>query len=123
MANKWWDGYQGEQVVVLDDLDKKAAEHLGHHLKLWGDKWSFTAEAKGSAIAPQYKMFVVTSNYDIEDLIKDDSVMLEAIQRRFKVFRLYHDKEAGTRCIEDDNERPYEPEVLAALLRSDHGVN
>jgi len=120
MANKWWDGYQGESVVVLDDLDKKA-EVLAHHLKIWSDKWSFTAEAKGSAIAPQYHMFVVTSNYAIEDIIKEDPQMLAAIQRRFKVFTLVQDR-TGTRTMYDKDNTPFEPEVLSALLRSDYGL-
>ena len=31
--NKWWDGYAGEEVVVLDDFDPRHAEHLSYYLK------------------------------------------------------------------------------------------
>ena len=39
-ANKWWDGYNGEEVVIIKDIDKYDIK-LGRHLKLWGDHYSF----------------------------------------------------------------------------------
>lgn len=79
--NKWWDGYNGQQCVILEDLD---TDVLGHYLKIWADKWSCTGETKGGTVNLRYKLFVVTSNYAPWDLFKDD-VMCEAISRRFKV--------------------------------------
>lgn len=79
--NKWWDGYAGQDTVILDDLD---TDVLGHHLKIWSDKWSCTGETKGGTVQLRHKLFVVTSNYGIDELFSDKS-MCEAIQRRFKV--------------------------------------
>lgn len=120
MANKWWDGYQGEPIVVLDDLDKKA-ECLSHQMKLWADKWSFVAESKGGAVPPMHQVFVVTSNYTIEDIYGADPVLVEALSRRFKFFKLEQLKD-GSRLLMDDNGDIFEPEVLAALLRSDFKI-
>jgi len=80
--SKWFDGYNGEEVIVLDDLDTNV---LGHYLKIWTDKWACTGETKGGTIPLRHKLFVVTTNYTIEKLWAEDPVMAEALKRRFKI--------------------------------------
>lgn len=82
MQNKWWCGYQGEENIIIDDYDSKA---LGHHLKIWADKYAFIAETKGYAISIRPKHIVVTSNYSIDEIFPDDQVLAKAIKRRFNV--------------------------------------
>lgn len=77
--NKWWDGYDGEDCVLLDDLD---TEVLGHYLKIWADRYACTGETKGGTVNLRHKVFAVTSNYHPSTLFKD-VVMYEAIERRF----------------------------------------
>lgn len=80
--NKWWDGYSGQATVILDDLDTNV---LGHYLKIWSDRWACTGETKGGTVQLRHKLFVVTSNYSIEELFGSDNNLCAAIARRFKV--------------------------------------
>lgn len=83
MQNKWWDGYQGEKSVILDEFGKDHVV-LGNHLKKWADPWiPFVAEAKGGALTPDYDNFIVTSNYSMQELFGQDPQILQPLERRF----------------------------------------
>lgn len=84
MQNKWWDGYQDQPAIILDDFDSK---ELGHHLKIWADQYAFVAETKGHALFIRPKVFIITSNYQPKDLWTD-SVLLSAIERRFNIVKV-----------------------------------
>lgn len=81
--NKWWDDYKGQETAILDDYD--CGKALGHHLKIWADKWGCTGEVKGGTVALMHKAFVITSNYSIETMFPDDEMLQQAIRRRFEV--------------------------------------
>jgi len=81
LCNKWWDGYTGEKFVIIDDFDH-VHTILSHHLKLWADRYAFSAEQKGSTIRIRPEVICVTSNYKIEDLWTDEAVVA-ALKRRF----------------------------------------
>lgn len=90
LCNKWWDGYQGEKVVVMDDF---MPEHkvLCQQLKIWADRYDCILETKGGAAHSNYDWFIVTSQYSIEE-IWEDSRDREALQRRFQSFDIEHIK-------------------------------
>lgn len=83
--NKWFDGYEGQETILLDDLDTSA---LGHHLKIWTDKWPCRGEIKGGTVPLRHKRFIITSNYLPSRIWNDDPVLASAIERRCTMWRI-----------------------------------
>ncbi len=85
--NKWWDGYKSEPIVLLDDFSQDSAKILGSNIKTWADGYSVPIEVKGSIMHLGAELFIVTSNYTIEEIFKPeyDRALYEAVSRRFKV--------------------------------------
>lgn len=83
LNNKWWDGYKGEDTVIMEDLDvyDKA---LGGDIKRWADHYPFPAEVKGSVKVIRPKKLIITSNYPPEEIWEDDRT-IGPIRRRFHV--------------------------------------
>jgi hypothetical protein len=87
MCNKWWDGYQGEDDVIIDDIDP-VHKVLGHHLKIWLDKYPFIMENKGGARCIRPRRVVITSQYKIEEIFEDPACV-EAIRRRCYILEIH----------------------------------
>lgn len=81
--NKWWDGFRGQKVTIIEEADPKKCEHLASFFKQWADKWKFAADVKHSGyggIRPEY--IIVTSNYSIAECFPSDADHLP-LKRRF----------------------------------------
>lgn len=66
-CNKWWDGYNNEDMVLIEDFGTGEAIDghacLLHHIKIWADRYPFPVEVKGGGYAIRPKLLVITSNY------------------------------------------------------------
>lgn len=87
-CNRWWDGYQGEDCVIIDDMDPNHNK-LAYHLKLWTDKWSFTAEVKGGTRSLRPPIVIITSQYTIAQCFPDSPETVSALTRRCKVVHMF----------------------------------
>lgn len=87
-SSKWWDGYLGEEIVVIEELQPQWCAISGNKLKVWLDQYVFSGEVKGGTIEKlRPKWFILTSNYTLEQLFTDTEgkVIVEdlhPIQRR-----------------------------------------
>ncbi len=96
LQNKWFDGYDLQEEILLEDFD---FQKLGHHLKLWSDKWGCHGEVKGGLTPLLHSRFIITSNYTITKLFGEDAALCAAVSRRFQQLtmtpggRLYRDED------------------------------
>jgi len=89
---KWFDGYQGEEAVYLEDIDKYQVK-WGGLLKRLADRWPMQASIKGAMAYIRPSIILVTSNYRIED-IWSDAATVDPLLRRFKqIEKLNQDQE------------------------------
>lgn len=81
--NKWWDGYVGQETVIIDEWgpDNKLT---APELKDWCDHHPFAAETKGGYNCLRPRRIVVLSNYSMEECFGHDHAgLLEPLKRRF----------------------------------------
>jgi hypothetical protein len=135
--NKWWCGMESRSVrkVIIEDWPARPqGDMLAQHLKIWGDRYCFCAETKGSSlpVMPGRFFLIITSNYQIQDCFgrQED---ISAIKRRFTelemtpeneklVSRLRLDEEILGKLEEDEDveeregEEPMELEELMEAI-------
>jgi len=84
---KFWDGYQGESVVVMDEFRGIIA--VGNLLR-WLDRYPVRVEVKGSARVLLCKSMWITSNIPPEQWWPDlDSDTFSAFRRRVRVTQFH----------------------------------
>lgn len=80
---KWWNGYQNQTHVVIDEF--RGGIDVSHILR-WFDKYPVHVETKGSSCPLEATHLYITSNLDPRVWYPDlDSETLTALMRRMKV--------------------------------------
>lgn len=86
----WWDGYDGQEVVIIDDFDKYHVKQ-GYELKIWLDHNPFPAEFKGGSNMIRPKKIIITSNYHPSEIWDDDKTLQPVLRRvemkHYKTFK------------------------------------
>lgn len=83
-TTKWWDGYVGQDVVIIDDFNKFQVK-LTTEMKNWTDRYPFQAETKGGTILIRPGMIITTSNQHPDEIWDDSDANCVAMKRRHQV--------------------------------------
>lgn len=62
MADKWFNGYQDEKQVIIDDVDSShGTDSFGYLLKIITDHYGCRVETKGGMVPLMAEKIVITS--------------------------------------------------------------
>lgn len=93
-TNKWWSGYidNVHHLILMEDFPNDA-KYMANLIKLWADRYSFTAEVKGGTllIEPKKWYLIITSNYSIDECFEGADAL--AIKRRFREVMILSDRD------------------------------
>ena len=84
--NKWWNCYNGEEIVVIENFSVRPSQEMIALLKIWCDRHPFPAMTNGGVINIRPRRIVVTSYNHPRQIFKEDMDYDVILQR----FNLYH---------------------------------
>lgn len=86
-AAKWWDDYDFEEVVLIEEVGLKALDH-SEEFKVMLDRYKFRCEVKGGSLLIRPRKLVITSNYHPNDIWGGNTEAYAPIMRRLKVIHM-----------------------------------
>lgn len=84
--NVWFDGYEGEDVLLIDDFNGWIK--YSFLLKLL-DRYPLRLPIKGAFTYAQWTKVYITSNYPVDEWYKDATLDLGALKRRITTIKHY----------------------------------
>ena len=120
LIGKWWDDYDGEDIVLYGDMGIWHKE-LGTELKRAGGNAPFRVEVKGASMLIRPRRIIVTSNYRIDEVWDaQDQTTRDAIHRRFQeVEILLEDEQVIWEAEAREKEREKEEEEEEVEMNDD----
>jgi len=96
----WFDGYNGEKVVILDEMGPGAMGF--NYLKRITDLHPIAVPVKQGSVSWLPEIVILTANTPIENWYPSARPAdLDALKRRIKVFRLPEQQEEAARYVKD----------------------
>jgi len=81
---EWWDGYNGQKIVWIDDFDYKRVSI--NELKQWLDRYPMKVEIKGGMVELQATTFYITCQHHPSSIYPDEKQEdRDAIQARCNI--------------------------------------
>jgi len=85
-TTKWWDGYRGQSVVLIDEF--RGQIELSHMLR-WLDEYPCNVEVKGGQLPLKANKFFITSNWSPSEWYPNaKQVDMDALLRRLTVHEI-----------------------------------
>jgi hypothetical protein len=78
----WWEGYDDQEVVVLDDFDPKKFRIVD--LLRLADTWPHCVQVRSSAPRAAWRALYITTTVPPEDWYPNQTHMADAVRRRIK---------------------------------------
>lgn len=88
-SNKWWNGYEGQDVVILDDIRADFAKY--HELLTLLDKYPHRVEIKGGYMQFNSPRIYITSPHTPNEMYKGKEDITQ-LMRRIDQLIIYKDK-------------------------------
>lgn len=82
-GTNWFDNYQGQKVLFIDDLDKHAIDET--QLQIWYDGYPTQVQTKGGHVWANWEVIVICSNWSFAECFVD---LHGAVARRFAPYRM-----------------------------------
>lgn len=118
LKNPWFDGYQGEANVLLDECGPGMMNH--NFLKRLLDRYPMTVPIKGGSVAWNASTVVMTSNVPLDEWYERlPYADLQALKRRVKIFEFPKDKELARAWISGSLIRPEKRERIVEVESED----
>lgn len=84
-CDKWWDGYKGEEVVVVNEITPDMF-HMLKFILIWTDEDPFPVCVKGGRSVIRPLVFIFTSNYSLAECFPQaNAYQKNALRRRLLV--------------------------------------
>lgn len=102
-SHKWWDGYNGQKKVIMDEFDGSIGIN---YLKVWTDPTGppCSVETKGGVVPLLANQFWIISNKDWRDWYPDASkVDKQACRRRWRIHQFTMPWKSGGPSVEEDD--------------------
>lgn len=121
-SGKWFNGMEkGMALILLEDVHPEQGKDLSTQLKLWCDRYPFTAEWKGGAQKINFAGGFVTSNYALGQVIAN-SEDFAAIKRR--VVQVWFGKKLDTpeEAIHFESLPSHHPYIVALATKGEEAT-
>lgn len=84
-TNKWWDAYDGENIIIIDDLRSRNIDFVD--LLRMTDIYPYRAEYKGGSVFLTASVIIITSPYTPQEMYGFTAENIDQLLRRIEILK------------------------------------